>query len=270
MVDADTTAPGRSDGWRTAVLWCAAVLSMVAVAVSSAPYGDPVRVGATRPVVVTGGTTGPWTDPATTPWVALGVSEHQPVLFDTIGGVHLPRTIHRRGTAGPAAGEIADSVEEARRHAERILGARPVAEVHLGAGTGRSVGLIAALALVGSSGAADPAGCGRPEGCLRVAATGALTADVAGNGLVWGIGGLPEKLTAARDAGVDVVFHPAENLPDPDVVPFADPGWFRRAGDSWAGGQAVVPVWTITDALAWLCGAAGDEGTCELAGFPGT
>lgn len=126
---------------------------------------------------------------------------------------------------------------------------------------------------------------GDVTGGVDLAATGVIAPD----GGIQPIGGLEEKLAAARSAGVEVVFVPALN--DLDAVPGtsgrAQPfdvairrvglwPWqpvvgatepYAAAGQASQGdrGTAVVAVSEPADALAWLCGRTGDVAPCNAA-----
>lgn len=126
---------------------------------------------------------------------------------------------------------------------------------------------------------------GDVTGGVDVAATGVITTG----GSIEPIGGLEEKLGAARSAGVRVVFVPALNDLDavPNVttaVPAFDAAVARAGLWSWepavvatapyatagtrarhSGGTSVVAVSTPADALAWLCGATGRTAPCHAA-----
>ncbi len=67
-----------------------------------------------------------------------------------------------------------------------------------------------------------------------IAGTGAIGID----GTVYPIGGIQEKIVAARDAGANVLLVPKGNLAEE-----------RGAG---IGGIQLVPVGTFDHALAWL------------------
>jgi hypothetical protein len=124
---------------------------------------------------------------------------------------------------------------------------------------------------------------GDVTGGVDLAATGVIAPE----GGIQPIGGLEEKLAAARSAGVDVVFVPALNdlgaVPgnggrvqafevairrvglwpwQPAVgatEPYAAAGQAARSGD----GTAVVAVSEPADAFAWLCGRTGAVAPCD-------
>jgi hypothetical protein len=124
---------------------------------------------------------------------------------------------------------------------------------------------------------------GDVTGGMNVAATGVVSAD----GTIQPIGGLEEKLGAARSAGVKVAFVPALN--DLDAVPNTDAHddgfeiairskglwpWqpavvatapYAAAGAASQGqsGMTVVAVSEPADVLAWLCGRTSDPAPCE-------
>ncbi len=126
---------------------------------------------------------------------------------------------------------------------------------------------------------------GDVTGGTDVAATGVI----ANGGTIEPIGGLEEKLAAARSAGVRVAFVPALN--DLDAVPNASgavpvfdaavaraglwawqPAVVTTAPYATAGarargttGTAVVAVSVPADALAWLCGYTGRAAPCQAA-----
>jgi hypothetical protein len=123
-------------------------------------------------------------------------------------------------------------------------------------------------------------------GGVDLAATGVIGTG----GSIEPIGGLDQKVAAARSAGVGVVFVPALNnlgaVPtstsrsddflaavrasglwpwQPRVVataPYAADGAAARH----RGGTAVVALTEPVDALAWLCGYTGEAGPCRGAG----
>jgi hypothetical protein len=126
---------------------------------------------------------------------------------------------------------------------------------------------------------------GDVTGGVDVAATGVIAPD----GSIEPIGGLEEKLGAARSAGVRVTFVPALNdldaVPnDTAVVPAFDAAVARAGSWSWeptvaatapyatAGARgrgttdaSVVAVSVPADALAWLCGYTGRTAPCHAA-----
>jgi PDZ domain-containing protein len=75
-------------------------------------------------------------------------------------------------------------------------------------------------------------------GGRTIAGTGAIGID----GSVYPIGGIEEKIVAAKDAGADVLLVPEDNL--------------REARAAGIGGIRLVPVGTFDQALAWLRGHA--------------
>ena len=122
-------------------------------------------------------------------------------------------------------------------------------------------------------------------GGVDLAATGVIAPD----GGIQPIGGLEEKLGAARSAGVEVVFVPALN--DLEAVPATDGRqidferairrvglwpWqpvvsasapYAVAGQAARGsrGTSVVAVSEPADVLAWLCGRTGRVAPCDAA-----
>lgn len=117
-------------------------------------------------------------------------------------------------------------------------GAPELDGVDFGKVTGPSGGL--AFALVYAS---DLAGGGLSGG-RAVAATGTIDDE----GRVGSVAGLAEKLAAASEAGVDVVFVPAGNA-----------GQLAAIEDR---PETVVAVETLRDALDWLCEHGGSRESC--------
>lgn len=122
-------------------------------------------------------------------------------------------------------------------------------------------------------------------GGVDVAATGVIGPD----GSIEPIGGLDQKVAAARSAGVRVVFVPSTNALGAVPTSTARPDDFLdavRAGGLWPWqpsvvaaspyaadgaaardhrGTAIIAVSEPADALAWLCGYSGSPPACQAA-----
>ncbi|GAA4882437.1 YlbL family protein [Serinicoccus chungangensis] len=112
-------------------------------------------------------------------------------------------------------------------------------EVTIDAGNvgGPSAGLMFSLAVY------DEITPGALTGGRSIAGTGTITGD----GTVGGIGGITQKMYAAREAGAEVFFAPSDNCTE---VVESDPG-----------GLTVVPVGTFDDALAVIDELEASSGT---------
>jgi hypothetical protein len=226
------------------------------------PVGSERIYGRTRTAVVAGPEAGVAQSPATTPWHLVGVVRQRASLLEGVRSALVDPPRHFAGDAGEPVGELVDSDERAHRLAETIAGVGIDAQVHLGEGSGNSAELVTTLAYLSADGTHDPAGCARSRGCLAVAATGTVRPD----GSVGSVAAVPHKVAVARDAGLDVVFVPIM-FDYADAVSAEDFATYRQLGEAHGDdtGTAVVAVRSVADALAWLCGAAGDPATCASA-----
>lgn len=136
---------------------------------------------------------------------------------------------------------------------------------------GPSGGLAFALA------ALDALSSGSLAGGCRVAATGTVTPA----GDVGPVAGIPQKMAAAREAGIAVFFRPSQPGPDErdrprspagaGALPARDaagsagrPVCAAPRGQPAAAGDSmrVVPVASLGEAVRWLCNQGGDDALC--------
>jgi PDZ domain-containing protein len=107
---------------------------------------------------------------------------------------------------------------------------------------GPSAGLAFTLALI------DELSPGDMTGGRNIAVTGTISLD----GSVGAIGGLPQKVSAVHQNGIDVFLVPASQ------VELEDPEQRQRLDDAGKGEVEIIPVATLDEALDVLVELGGD------------